>query len=45
MIKMGSSALGIRGDRLKEGDVVKYLAKVIEIFEKLSSMISYLNEY
>ena len=38
---MGSSILSKRGDQLKELDVVKYLAKVMETLEKLFSMISY----
>ena len=38
---MGSSALGIRGDQIKELDEVKSLAKEVEILEKLFSMISY----
>ena len=37
---MGSSTLGIWGDRLKEWDAMKSLAKVVEISEKEFPMIS-----
>ena len=40
MIKMGSSTLGIWGDWLKKWDVMKSLAKVVEISKKEFSMIS-----
>ena len=42
---MGSFALGIRGDQLKEWDAVKSLAKVVEILKKLFSIISYSHQY
>ena len=40
VIKMGSSALGMWGDWLKEWDWMKSLAKVLEISEKEFPMIS-----
>ena len=43
--KIGSSALSIRGDQLKELDAVKSLTKVIEILEKLLLMISSSHQY
>ena len=45
MVEIKSSALIIRGDRLKERDVVKSLAKIVDIIEKLFSVISYLYQY
>ena len=42
---MGLSTLGIRGDRIKEGDAVKSLAKRVEILEKLFLMISNSHQY
>ena len=42
---MGSSTLGIREDQLKELDAIKSLAKVVEILERSSSMISYSHQY
>ena len=39
---MGSSALDIWGDRLKEWVAMKSLAKVVEVLEKEFSMISYM---
>ena len=40
-MKMGSFALSIWGDWLKEWDAMKSLAKVMEILEKEFPMISY----
>ena len=45
VVKMGSLALGIRGDRLNEWYVVKYLAKVIKILDKLFLMNYYTHHY
>ena len=45
MVKIGSSTLSMKGDRLKARDVVKSLGKVVEISNKLFSMISYLHQY
>ena len=42
---MGSSALDIKRDRLKEPYVIKSLVKVVEISEKVFSIISYSYEY
>ena len=38
---MRSSALSIRGDKLKKGDMGISLATIVEILEKLFLMISY----
>ena len=45
MVNMGSSTLGIIGNLLKEQDAVKLLAKVIEILEKMLSIIFYSYQY
>ena len=45
MVKMGSSALNIWGDQLNEWDVIKSLAKVVEILEKSYLMIFDLHQY
>ena len=45
VIKMGSSALDILGDWLKEWDAMKSLAKVVEISEREFSMIFYMHQY
>ena len=42
---MGSSALGILGDSLKEWDAMKSFAKVVEISEKEFLMISNSHQY
>ena len=42
---MGPSTLNIWGDWLKEWDVMKSLAKVVEISEKEFPMISYKHQY
>ena len=45
MIKIGSSALSIWGDWLKEWDAMKSLAKVVEILKKEFSITSYSYQY
>ena len=45
MVKIGSLSLGISGDRLKEWDIIKSLAKVVKILEKFFLMISFLYQY
>ena len=42
---MGSAAFDIKGYRLKESYVIKYLIKVVEISEKVFLIISYSYEY
>ena len=42
---MGSSALSIWGDFLKEWDAMKSLAKVVEIPENEFPMIFYMHQY
>ena len=45
VVKRGSSTMGICGDRIKEGDVMKSIAHAVEMSKIVFMMISYTHKY